>query len=182
VDTEEREGRVRHWIDQVSHQLSNFFAQDEIFSAERQNAQVEVLDGLASQSVGVQASAGDDMAGIETLTLGDHVHVTASFMDTRDTVFEKHASAELLHLRSHRLGYRAVINDACLRYEHASNTGAVRLTFPNFVSAQSLESVEPVGSTSAPEFVELCDLFGFGGHDNLPANFVRHAMLTAKLE
>ncbi len=91
-----------------------------------------------------------------------------------------HPSAETDNLRRQRIRHRTVLDDALLRNVDGCDSGGVRFNSMDFLSPEFPQTAQSILVTARPQRFQPRRLVGIRGDDNLAADFVRDAVLSAK--
>ena len=180
VDAQEREARVGHRVDHPLGQVGLLGLQLEVVAPERHDLRALVGAGHRGHAVGLEAGAGDQVAGRDDLVKGGlEQHPVVLAADAGDLVAGQDLAAELGDVVGVVPGDLAPVDDAGLGREDALDAGAVRLDLADLLWADHPDAGDAVGGGAVPEVLEPRQLRLLDGDDQLAALLVADALLFA---
>lgn len=174
MDPKEREGRVRHGVDEVADEVLAGGLEHVVFPSEGDDASLALFAGEGGDAVAVEPGAVDQEVGLELA-----IEPPAGF-DPSDGGAGPDLGASGSEALDHGVADVLVVDDALLRDAERLDPGGVGFDLADLFRAEEFQAGQAVLLAAGVEVVEAREFGLFGGDDELAADLVADAVLLAK--
>src|SRR5689334_6491761 len=145
VNSQEREIRIRNWINEGLAEIFLFLAKLVVLSAEWYDLEINVFKGEPGDLIGIQACAVYHQLACIAALLRDHDRLSIAHLNVKNLLAQSQLAVILLKQLSILLSHYAIINNSGLGYVNAGNTSYVWLVLLHLGTCEHLQVLQPIG-------------------------------------